>query len=191
MADPNISKRVLFVNGRAGAGKDTLADAVVEATGGRAVRVAFADPLRQATYEFNPLIEAGDLGFAKYRVLIDTMGYETAKRKYPAVRQALLDMADALRVTFGPNVFVERMMRYAHAALSANPRLLLVFSDFRMGDAEEEARLEHGIPLVFISHAGLNLTPVPHKTEQYAYDVAAGKRKADFTVVNDDHGADM
>ena len=73
--------------GKKRAGKDTFAGAM----DWRFMRVAFADPLREAAYALNPIVGWNYLADepVRYQEAIDLGGYEEAKDDYPEVRGIL------------------------------------------------------------------------------------------------------
>jgi hypothetical protein len=79
------------------AGKNAVADVLVEEYGYRAI--AFADPLRDAAYALNPIVGANSFGdLIRYRTVMDLHGYESAKDLYPEVRAILQRLGtDAIR----------------------------------------------------------------------------------------------
>lgn len=85
---------IIALFGPPGCGKDTVANMLVNSFGYR--RVAFADKVRELTYETRPEI----------RHLVDTYGWEGAKREYLDVRCALESIGDGTRRVLGEDVWI-------------------------------------------------------------------------------------
>lgn len=79
--------------GKKRSGKDTFAEALTETHD--FARVAFADPLKEASYATNPIVGPAILpglpgpGFHHLQDVVDAVGWETAKDKVPGVRDFL------------------------------------------------------------------------------------------------------
>lgn len=82
--------------GKARSGKDSVAARLV--TRFAFTRLAFADPLKDAAVELDPLIPSGP-GMAPVRLsrLINDVGWEYAKDHYPEVRRTLQRMGQGVR----------------------------------------------------------------------------------------------
>jgi len=102
MALPNIG---LF--GYAGSGKDTVAEYLVKNY--QYTRIAFADPLKEMALSIDPIVWTGEIigtpevprddDAEGYRLsaLVQTEGWETAKRSYPEVRRFLRSLGRTMR----------------------------------------------------------------------------------------------
>lgn len=121
---------IIGLTGRKRTGKDTTADRLVVAHGFE--RVAFADALKAAAYDMNPLI--GDDGL-RLADLVDSVGWEAAK-SFTEVRRFLQEFGVAMRhhvrSTVWTDVVHDRLVR----ARYANERV--VVTDVRFPN---EARL--------------------------------------------------
>jgi hypothetical protein len=84
---------------RAGVGKDTCAQFLVERHGFR--RVAFADPIRRLVYDSDPA--------ARRRV--DALGWEAAKRAHAHVRTQLELVGESGRRSLWPEVWIDALFR--------------------------------------------------------------------------------
>lgn len=98
--------------GYAGSGKDTAAEALV-ADGWR--REAFADRLRAMLYALNPTLSFVPDALPTYgwelREIIDTDGWDKAKRDVPEIRELLQRLGtEAGRGVLGENVWVDAVM---------------------------------------------------------------------------------
>lgn len=80
-----MDKIIIGLVGRKQAGKDTVADFLVEELG--YTRVAFADTLRQMAYDINPVVSVDPLLY--YADVIDSIGYEAGKATYEEFRRFL------------------------------------------------------------------------------------------------------
>jgi len=83
--------RLVGLVGYPGAGKDTLADALVEDHGWK--KVAFADALKDAYLATNPGVKSA----YGYYEAVTAKNLEYMKRKYTAVRESLQDFGQAMR----------------------------------------------------------------------------------------------
>lgn len=113
---------IIGLSGYAGAGKDTVADILVRKHG--FTRVAFADKLREFAYRANPIVDVdlwrgvrrGEWGPGNFgadevflRDVVDSIGWDEAKRRYPGVRQALQGTGVAAREAFGEDFWVDQV----------------------------------------------------------------------------------
>jgi hypothetical protein len=104
---------VLGLMGSKGSGKDTFADMLVADHG--FTKVAFADALRDALLVLNPVI----MGYShyeddltRYSELIESYGYDEAKRLFPEVRRLLQTLGtDVVRNMIGMNTWVDILER--------------------------------------------------------------------------------
>ena len=102
--------------GRRRVGKDTVAKILVEQYGYE--RLAFADPLREAALALNPIVCIG-AGEEEWRLarVVETIGWEAAKDRYPEVRRILQRLGDeAGRRIHGPDLWVRHMERRLRGA---------------------------------------------------------------------------
>ncbi|MEV7582223.1 hypothetical protein [Streptomyces erythrochromogenes] len=94
-----MSFRHVALMGRARSGKDTAAARLVSAH--QFVRVAFADPLREAAMSLDPIVgaDASVYGALPIRLsdLVKRYGWERAKTEYPEVRRTLQRLGEAVR----------------------------------------------------------------------------------------------
>ena len=115
---------IIGLSGYAGAGKDTVADILVREHG--FTRVAFADKLKEFAYNVNPIIDVDTWqdewepsNFGAYPVflrdVVDSIGWDEAKRRFPGVRQALQRTGVAARETFGEDFWVDQVADHIEA----------------------------------------------------------------------------
>ena len=96
---------IIGLTGYAQSGKDTVASFLVEHYG--FTRVAFADKLREFSYEINPIVKPG----LKLQDAVDEMGWEKAKVRIPEVRRILQDVGLSARNMFGTTVWVDQVAK--------------------------------------------------------------------------------
>lgn len=120
--------RLIGLTGFAGSGKDTAALILAQEHG--FARVAFADPLRDMLYALNPIAHGGPMGTLRVASIVDSFGWDTAKREFPEVRRLLQRIGTEVgRATFGEDVWLDRGMSKARASQAP-----VVFTDVRMGN---------------------------------------------------------
>ncbi|AGM12158.1 deoxynucleoside monophosphate kinase [Streptomyces phage Goby] len=97
------------ISGFAGSGKDEAARALIE---GGWRRVAFADKLREFAYKVNPWVHTyPDVGAVRLARLVDDLGWEDAKRRFPQVRDVLVSTGNTARELLGVNVWVDAVLK--------------------------------------------------------------------------------
>lgn len=96
---------IIGLSGYAQSGKDTVAEVLVRRFGFQ--RVAFADPIREFCYDFNPIIghTANEPKFL--RDVVDRDGWELAK-KNPQVRHTLQAVGVSARKVFGEDFWIKQ-----------------------------------------------------------------------------------
>lgn len=99
---------IIGLTGYAQSGKDTVANILVEKHG--YTRVAFADKIREISYEINPIVKPG----MKLQDAIDEMGWEKAKVRIPEVRRILQDLGVGARKVFGEWFWIQQALREVH-----------------------------------------------------------------------------
>lgn len=158
--------------GFAQVGKDTAAAHLREKHGYG--RVAFADALRDLARKVNPIVDADSLQPWRYTDAMAVLGYETAKREVPEVREVLKRLGSGAREVLGKDVWVE-------AALRGVSRYSVV-SDVRfLNEAElirQKARLMGGEALI------VRINRPDHGPES-DFEREVVQIKADTTVWND------
>jgi hypothetical protein len=96
--------RLIVLCGYPGTGKDAIAEFLCE--NHNFVRVAFADPVREALYALNPII-VGALNW-RLQYIVDRDGWDKAKRTYTEIRDLLQKMGTEVgRNVHGPNCWTD------------------------------------------------------------------------------------
>ncbi|MGW0626192.1 deoxynucleotide monophosphate kinase family protein [Streptomyces sp. NPDC002758] len=98
------------LHGFAGAGKDTVAEILGQYG---YTRVAFADVLREALYVLNPIIIFDEYGYElRVKDLVDTLGWDEAKRQYEEIRRMLQVLGTEVgREMIDQNVWVDSVFK--------------------------------------------------------------------------------
>ncbi|QUH01435.1 hypothetical protein HUO13_11995 [Saccharopolyspora erythraea] len=188
----------IAIIGRKRSGKDTAAAALVEELG--YTRLGFADPLKDAALALNPIVEALDpdsrRGYAlceeipevreamsysrevRLAALVDVVGWETAKDRFPEVRRILQRLGDeAGRQVHGEGTWIAQLLdRIERANAAGNP---VVVPDVRYPN-EVGALDERGFVIVRITRPGYDVaTPGEHASEK------VDALPYDIVVIND------
>lgn len=98
---------IIGLSGYAQSGKDTVAQILIDDFGFE--RIAFADPIREFCYDFNPIVShvAGEPVFLQY--VVDRDGWELAK-KNTQVRKTLQDVGVSARKVFGEKFWITQTL---------------------------------------------------------------------------------
>lgn len=101
---------IIGLSGDPGVGKDTCADYLVDQYGFR--KIAFADALRHALAQLNPLVNAvitpQGIRYETYNELVSEYGYDLAKKRFPEIRRLLRYMGtEVVRDLFGYDTWVD------------------------------------------------------------------------------------
>ncbi|WP_432118491.1 hypothetical protein [Streptomyces sp. bgisy032] len=167
--------RDIALTGLARAGKDSVAARLVEAHG--YVRVAFADPLKEAALKADPLIPhmAGDRQLTtRLSEVVRIVGWERAKDDLPEVRRFLQHYGQTVR-EMDPQFWIRAAFaEIRRARATGHP---VVVTDVRYVN-EADALLAAGFAVVRVQRPGLD--PGQHVSEREMLDYPA-----DTTVVND------
>lgn len=123
-----MTGRLIGLGGRLRAGKDAVADHLVDAHG--FAKVGMSDALHEAMLAINPILDPGDSAHggepATYRDAIAALGYVRTKAEYPEARRLLQALGTEVgRNMIGENVWVDIMKRKI-AALRAEGRDVVV-----------------------------------------------------------------
>lgn len=102
---------IIALSGYGGAGKDSVADILVEDYGFK--QYAWADTLRLAAAALDPIVEMTEDGkVMRYNEALATVGYNTAKVVFPEVRVMLQRLGTEVgRQLIGDNVWVDATFR--------------------------------------------------------------------------------
>lgn len=95
---------LIGVTGFARVGKDSTGD-VFEKLGYN--RTAFADKLRDLALELNPIVAIRKGHPMYYRTLVETLGYEEAKDRFPGVRHFLKALGNGVRTHVAPDAWIQ------------------------------------------------------------------------------------
>ena len=134
---------VIGISGYANAGKDTLADLLVEHF--RFSKLAFADPMREMAMAIDPVVgyaagEDGEDVVIRYSDAVAQVGYQEAKSLYPEIRRFLQRLGtDAGRKILGEDVWVDSGIKRAEQ----HPRA--VFADLRFTNEAQAIRRREGL----------------------------------------------
>lgn len=166
---------LLGISGFAGAGKDEARNVLCSEVG--FVGDAFAARLRDMALHLNPYFpEVGDT----YANLVVQLGYDTAKRQYPCVREYLIKLGNGGRIIIQPDIWLDAVLppatSAAYAAFTADPQPLVI-SDVRY--ANEAGRIkEMGGIVIRITRPGCVAV---HETEARSL----AETPYDHEIVND------
>lgn len=168
--------------GRKRAGKDTFAAVLVEQNG--YTRASFADPLREAAYRLDPIVEVespreavdADLPqFIRLSAVVDALGWERAKDEVQEVRTVLQRLGtDAIRA-LDPDFWVRT------AVDKLDPEVPTVFTDVRFPNEADAIRARGGI-IVRIER------DLPDDGDRHPSETALDDYDVDATIDDPDGG---
>lgn len=167
--------------GRKGAGKDTAAGVLLEQD---FRRVAFADPLKDALLEVDPIIPANLRGAPPLRLsdLVRCYGWDKSKNAYPEVRRLLQTYGVAIRDVVDSEAWVriaEQKIADAHA-----DGVSVVVTDVRFPNEAHLIRRLTG-SLVRVDR------PTMAADDEHVSETALDAYSPDFTVRNDGTVSDL
>lgn len=160
--------------GYAGSGKDTVAEYLVRHG---FARIAFADPVRDVLLSINPLVTTDGL---RLRDVVETYGFDTAKRQFPEVRELLQGLGAGVRDELGESTWVDHVTRRLDA-LSDRP---VVVTDVRYPN-EGRALQRRGFFLVEVQRPGVG----PANAHPSEVDIPV--ELADATLLNNGSIAEL
>jgi dephospho-CoA kinase len=104
---------IIGLSGYAQSGKDTVANYLVEHHG--FIRIAFADPIREALYNLDPVVtDIPELSGMHLKWLVDGLGWERIKIDSPQVREMLQRFGtEVARNLWSENFWVDLAMSKA------------------------------------------------------------------------------
>ncbi|MFJ6508633.1 hypothetical protein [Streptomyces sp. NPDC091879] len=145
------------LHGFPGAGKDAVAKILADYG---YTRVAFADKLREALYVLNPVVLFGTDGQdIRVKDIVDTIGWDEAKRAYPEIRRMLQVIGTEVgREMIDQNVWVDA----AFKGLDKDKKY--VFTDLRFENEHHAIDSRLGM-LVKIERPGVGAVN-EHKSEK-------------------------
>ena len=153
--------------GHAGSGKDTVADHLMRRG---FTRIAFADAVRNVLLNVNPLVTTDG---TRLRDLVETQGWDTAKRQFPEVRELLQRLGAGARAALGESVWLDHALRRVEALPGP-----VVVTDVRYWN-EGLALRSRGFTLVWVQRPGVG--PVNAHPSETNIPVEL----ADATLLND------
>ncbi|MET9120008.1 hypothetical protein [Streptomyces sp. NPDC004528] len=106
----NTLPEIIGLGGYAGAGKDTVANLLVEKYDYRSI--AFGDAVRDVLEEMNPLIPT-PYGAVNLQWVLKDVGWGVAKREYPEVRRLMQRLGGSVREHVGVDAWVTAALRKA------------------------------------------------------------------------------
>jgi hypothetical protein len=145
---------IIGLSGYAQSGKDTVAELLCLNYG--YTRLSFAQPMRDAIYTLNPMVEGGN----RVADLVDEYGWDVAKAN-PEVRRLLQVFGTEVgRKQFGDNFWVQQ-------AFDKIDTTKIVFSDVRFPNEAQEIQQYGGQVWRINRH---NHTPVNGHKSEHAMD---------------------
>lgn len=149
----------IALTGAAGAGKDTVGQLLVEHYDYE--RVAFGDAVREAVLDLDPFVPVDSYRHVRVSALVESYGWERAKRMFPEVRRLLQAFGtDAIR-TLDPEFWVD----VAQDKALALPRAV-VFTDCRFQNEADMVVDQGGIVVLVERDTDLDANAIGHATEQ-------------------------
>jgi hypothetical protein len=171
---------LIGLTGKAGAGKDTVADIITTLIPAEVYH--FADPVRQMAYVLDPIVCGFDESPLRLSEVVDTIGWNRAKVEYPEVRRTLQRLGtECVRGIFGENAWVDLAAQWWHAG--GEKRYLAyphaVIADTRFPNEAAFIRSENGVIVKVVRPTGAHDLGVnaSHASEQ--------ELDSDFVLVND------
>jgi hypothetical protein len=169
---------IIAFKGYAGAGKDAMANVLVEEKG--FLRLSFAGVLRDCMEALDPIVFATGDGVdpdepivKRYKDVISEYGYVEAKAQFAEVRDLLQRMGTEVgRNILGQNIWVEAAMK------NVDPNLDYVVTDMRFPNEYEAVKQAGGI-CVNVLRPGVgpvNAHPSETAIDEFEYD---------YTIQND------
>jgi len=160
--------------GVAGSGKNTLADEMTKNLGYE--QRALAEPIRRSLYALNPDVVKSDGTIERVQEIVDSIGWDEAKRKHTEIRELLQKFGtEAGRDVHGENVWVDALFNNFHGEK-------LVVTDVRFPN-EAKAIQDRGGIIVRITREGY--TPINAHVSEIAYT------DQDYILVNEGTPEDL
>ncbi|QDH92126.1 deoxynucleoside monophosphate kinase [Streptomyces phage Dubu] len=163
----------IAITGLARSGKDSVAARLVDQYGYR--RVAFADRLKVAALQADPVIPLPQSGkLARLSQLIDRVGWELAKDRFPEVRRFLQNYGQTIR-EIQPTFWIDAAMADIRSAWADGQPV--VVTDVRYVNEAQALSLQ-GFTVVRVTRPGQ--TPGRHVSEWEMFSYPAAE-----TIAND------
>lgn len=161
--------KLVGITGRAGAGKDTAADALTYSQS--FLKMSFATPLKEA---------AKDIFNLSDKQLYDPVAKEIEDPRWGMTPRRILQLmgTDAMRGTFGGDIWIKaaRVRMEAWEGVGEN----FVFADVRFEDEAEFIRESGGI-IINIKRPGISLDP---SAASHASEAGIELRPGDYEIQN-------
>jgi hypothetical protein len=158
---------IIGLSGYARSGKDTIADILVKEHG--FVKLAFADPMREALRRINPFIEVNDIQHMPLDQALRVYSWEDLKQESPDIRGLMQRIGTEMgREMFGENIWVELAIKEANKYKKP-----IVMSDTRFKNEAEAIRNSGGF-VVRVERPGVeaaNSHVSEHDLDGYEFDV--------------------
>jgi dephospho-CoA kinase len=162
---------IIGLSGYAQTGKDTVAKHLIDSYGYR--RVAFADPIREALYRLNPLVEVGEFNSVHLKSAVDGMGWEEVKKISPETRRLLQVLGTEVgRQMFGEDFWVNQSIR------SVGKFDKVVFTDVRYPNEYKSIKQRDGVIIRVVK-------PGTKAVNSHSSESALDSFVFDFTIEND------
>ncbi|MER5863787.1 hypothetical protein [Kitasatospora sp. NPDC002040] len=182
-----MTYRHVALIGKAQSGKDSIGARL-----GRQfafVRVAFADPLRAAALDLDPIVGAESTSYGHLPIrlsdLVGRYGWETAKTKFPEVRRTLQRLGEAVR-EHDPDYWVRLALGRLDVAERWN--LPVVIADVRHVNELETLRARGALVVRVVRPEAGELGGAEG---QHVTETALDQAEADVTVTNSGSLADL
>jgi hypothetical protein len=137
--------KIIGIVGYAGSGKGSIAKILTEHYG--YAQRSFADNVRRIAYTINSIVTTEDGKSIRYQDLIDSLGYEIAKRKYPEIRRILVGVGQGCRDVLGESIWVDSVF--------VDSFNLLVIDDCRYSNDAKKIRSLGGL-IWYVDRPGVN-----------------------------------
>ena len=168
------NRTIIGISGKAGSGKDTIAQYLIDYYGFS--RFAFADAVRETALTINPITTYDWQNDAeRLDSIIGSLGWDRAKREISEVRRLLQVIGTEVgRRLFGENVWVNILSQKIEDSNADK----IVITDLRFPNEEKYIRSVGGNILVVERPDNPEAIDSSHASEQFT-------PTADFTISND------
>lgn len=187
--------KMVGICGLAFHGKDTAAEALVNQAG--YTKLAFADPIREALLELNPIVVTGrnkqrtEVG-TEYDVylldylsnVVESQGWDTAKKGDMVRRQLQVFGTEICRNLFGHDCWINVMDKRIKALRSQDSNASVVIPDTRFGNEAEYIKDNGG--LIIYVRRNIDTPRMSHASESLE-----AAQVADFVVDNNGSVAEL